>query len=181
MDFLRSLNPFASTGVEDTENYTPKPNAKSVGFRNNVKVKNFALGNAPSNVRTTNTRNASLTNNRKNTRKMFARGLGPRIKPQARANFLNYSSKINTQRRFNNFRKTNANRRNRNVASSRNPSGEQWLRERQPQFKFPAGILGYSNTVNNLTRKAYKPISNLSQKQAQNWAAKVHTNEVFGR
>ena len=180
MNFLRNLaNPWGSVG----ENILPeekKPHQK-FRFSNRVEEQNFAFGNAPSNVRTMNTRNRRI-NNRKNTRKLFTRPtlLTPRTKSQARQNIRNYGNEIERQRNQNNLKRIGVNR-GRNVASSRNPSGEQWLRERQPQFKFPAGILGYSNTVNNLTRKAYKPISNLSQKQAQNWARKVHTNEVFGR
>lgn len=180
---MEYLNPGASLGenILPEEKKFKKPHQKLV-FSNNVKEQNFAFGNAPSNVRTMNTRNLTLRNN-KNTRKAYAKGYAPRLNRNSttKRNILEYQREINTKRRNNYLKRGNAARMNINVASSKNPLGEKWLREKKPQFKFPAGLLGYSNTTNNLTRKAYKHISNLSQKQAQNWARKVHYNQVFGR
>lgn len=182
MDFLRSLNPFASSGVEDTENYTPKPIKKSVGFRNNVKVQNFAFGNAPSNVKTMNKRNMKLTNNFKNTRKLFSRPsyLTPLTKANTKRNIRNYESKIENERLVNNLKRRNVNKGT-NVASYRHPYGNRWLREKKRLNKMPVKQLGYLNSINNMTRKAYKPISNQAQREAENWGKKVHINEVFGR
>lgn len=182
MEFLAKLNPFTPAGVEDTENYTPRPNKKSVGFRNNVKVKNFVFANAPSNVKTLNVRNMGLTNNRKNTRKLFSKPSysTPLTKANTKRNIRNYESKINMERRLNNLRRGNAGRMNMNVASRKNPYGEKFLREKKYPPKMTTWSLGYSNKINNLTRKAYKPISNQAQKEAENWGKKVHLNEVFG-
>ena len=177
MNFLRNLaNPWGSVG----ENILPeekKPHQK-FRFSNRVEEQNFAFGNAPSNVRTMNTRNRRI-NNRKNTRKLFTRPtlLTPRTKSQARQNIRNYGNEIERQRNQNNLKRIGVNR-GRNVASRKHPYGNQWLREKKRLPKMPVWQLGYLNKINNLTRKAYKPTSNQAQKEAENWARKVHRNLV---
>lgn len=179
MNFLRELNPWASLG----ENILPEEKKPHQRFRfsNTVEEQNFAFGNAPGNVKKMNRRNKSVRNG-KNTRKLFARPtlLTPRTKASTKRNIREYESEINSQRNLNNLKKPFTRIMNMNVATHKQPWGEKWLRNKQRQPKLPISYLGYFNKLNNYTRNKYKPISNASLKKAQNWAAKIHRNEVGG-
>lgn len=176
MEFRNFLFPGASLG----ENILPvekKPHQR-FRFSNNVTEKNFVFGNAPTNVRTMNTRIRKI-NNRKNTRNLFKRPtrLTPRTKPETKSNIINYEIEIERQRNQNNLTRRNVNR-GINVASRKYPFGNQWLRQKKRLPKMSTWQLGYFNTINNMTRKAYKPTSNQAQKEAENWGRKVHRNLI---
>ncbi len=173
MNFLSSLNPFASLG----ENILPENNGKKTArFANTVNVKEFQFKNAPSNVKNANRNTRTLTNNTKNTRKAYGKGYARRINANTRRNIKNYERNLNLARRQNYYTSGRALTSNANNAESR-----RFLRQKQPQMKFPAGALGYTNFTNNLTRKMYKPISNKAAENAAKWGKKVHLNEYWSR
>lgn len=178
MEFRNILNPWASLG----ENILPeerKPHQR-FRFKNTIEEQNFAFGNAPGNLKKMNRRNKRVING-KNTRKLFGRPtlLTPRTKANTKRNIREYESEINSQRNLNNLTRRSVNR-GINIAHYKQPWGEKWLRNKQRQPKLPISYLGYFNKLNNYTRNKYKPISNASLKKAQNWAAKIHRNEVGG-